>query len=295
MADVSTAGRVAPAGSHPAIEIKGMHKWYGEFHVLRNINLSVAQGEKIVICGPSGSGKSTLIRCINRLEEHQKGDILVEGAPLTSDLRQIDKIRAEVGMVFQSFNLFPHLTIMDNLCLAPVWVKKMPRAEAERLAEAVGTLERRGHESGAGDRRDQRVELGHHRVAGGGGEAVRRNEAVPCEVAAKGEEGVGFAGGQQRRDALHQLHGVAPVGLGGVGATPCERLRDVDGCTTHDALPTRHERPIHHHRQPAATRSLNSVIMSSHTGSRRRRPCQNDWCRRASNSSKGVPCCSTHV
>ncbi len=168
-------------------------------------------------------------------------------------------------------------------------------AEAKRLAEAVGTFERRGHESGAGDRRDQRVELGHHRVAGGGGEAVRRNEAVPCEVAAKGEEGVGLAGGQQRRDALHQLHGVAPVGLGGVGAAPCERLRDVDGCTTHDALPTRHERPIHHHRQPAATRSLNSVIMSSHTGSRRRRPCQNDWCRRASNSSKGVPCCSTHV
>ncbi len=134
MTDVSTANRVAPAGSHAAIEIKGMHKWYGEFHVLRNINLSVAQGEKIVICGPSGSGKSTLIRCINRLEEHQKGDILVEGAPLTSDLRQIDKIRAEVGMVFQSFNLFPHLTIMDNLCLAPVWVKKMPRAEAERVA-----------------------------------------------------------------------------------------------------------------------------------------------------------------
>ena len=117
-----------------AIEISGMHKWYGEFHVLRNINLAVGRGEKIVICGPSGSGKSTLIRCINRLEEHQKGSILVEGTELTSDLRQIDRIRAEVGMVFQSFNLFPHLTIMDNLCLAPIWVKKMPRAEAERLS-----------------------------------------------------------------------------------------------------------------------------------------------------------------
>jgi general L-amino acid transport system ATP-binding protein len=117
-----------------AIEISGMHKWFGEFHVLRNINLRVARGEKIVICGPSGSGKSTLIRCINRLEEHQQGSIVVEGTELTSDLRQIDRIRAEVGMVFQSFNLFPHLTILDNLCLAPVWVKKLPRAEAEKIA-----------------------------------------------------------------------------------------------------------------------------------------------------------------
>ena len=117
-----------------AIEIAGMHKWFGEFHVLRDINLTVARGEKIVICGPSGSGKSTLIRCINRLEEHQQGRVVVEGTELTGDLRQIDRIRAEVGMVFQSFNLFPHLTILDNLCLAPVWVKKMPRAEAERVA-----------------------------------------------------------------------------------------------------------------------------------------------------------------
>ncbi len=124
----------AVAGQAAAIDIVGMHKWFGEFHVLRNINLNVARGEKIVICGPSGSGKSTLIRCINRLEEHQKGDIVVEGTPLTSDLRQIDRIRAEVGMVFQSFNLFPHLSVMDNLCLAPVWVKKMPRAEAEKVA-----------------------------------------------------------------------------------------------------------------------------------------------------------------
>ncbi|MGE0513695.1 MAG: amino acid ABC transporter ATP-binding protein [Hyphomicrobiaceae bacterium] len=118
----------------PAIDMIGVHKWYGEFHVLRDINLSVAEGEKIVICGPSGSGKSTLIRCINRLEEHQRGKIIVDGTELTSDLRNIDKIRSEVGMVFQSFNLFPHLTVLDNLCLAPTWVKKMPRADAERVA-----------------------------------------------------------------------------------------------------------------------------------------------------------------
>ena len=117
-----------------AVELSSVHKWYGEFHVLKDINLSVAEGEKIVICGPSGSGKSTLIRCINRLEEHQRGRITVQGTELTSDLRNIDKIRAEVGMVFQSFNLFPHLTVMDNLCLAPTWVKKMPRAEAEKVA-----------------------------------------------------------------------------------------------------------------------------------------------------------------
>jgi general L-amino acid transport system ATP-binding protein len=123
----------APAGA-PAIDLIGVSKWYGEFQVLRNINLSVAQGEKIVICGPSGSGKSTLIRCINRLEEHQQGRIIVDGIELTNDLRNIDKIRSEVGMVFQSFNLFPHLTVLDNLCLAPVWVKKLPRAEAERIA-----------------------------------------------------------------------------------------------------------------------------------------------------------------
>jgi general L-amino acid transport system ATP-binding protein len=102
--------------------------------VLRNIDLTVHQGEKIVVCGPSGSGKSTLIRCINRLEEHQKGQIIVEGIELTNDVRQIDKIRSEVGMVFQSFNLFPHLTVLDNLCLAPVWVKKLPRREAEQIA-----------------------------------------------------------------------------------------------------------------------------------------------------------------
>ncbi|MEQ1518762.1 MAG: amino acid ABC transporter ATP-binding protein [Usitatibacteraceae bacterium] len=118
----------------PSIVLSQVNKWYGEFHVLRNVNLTVAEGERIVICGPSGSGKSTLIRCINRLEEHQSGRIVVEGTELTNDLRQIDAIRANVGMVFQSFNLFPHLTILDNLCIAPVWVKKMPRAEAEKIA-----------------------------------------------------------------------------------------------------------------------------------------------------------------
>jgi len=118
----------------PAVELIGVNKWYGAFHVLKNIDLAVEKGEKIGICGPSGSGKSTLIRCINRLETHQDGRILVEDIELTEDLRQIDKIRAQVGMVFQSFNLFPHLTVMDNLCLAPVWVKKMPRREAEQTA-----------------------------------------------------------------------------------------------------------------------------------------------------------------
>ncbi|MGE3066634.1 MAG: amino acid ABC transporter ATP-binding protein [Hyphomicrobiaceae bacterium] len=126
--------KAAAASDVPAVHLIGVNKWYGEFHVLRDVNLSVAPGEKIVICGPSGSGKSTLIRCINRLEEHQQGQIIVDGTELTNDVRQIDKIRSEVGMVFQSFNLFPHLTILDNLCLAPVWVKKMPRAEAERVA-----------------------------------------------------------------------------------------------------------------------------------------------------------------
>jgi general L-amino acid transport system ATP-binding protein len=124
----------AGAGGAPVITMNAVNKWYGEFHVLRNINLAVAPGERIVICGPSGSGKSTLIRCINRLEEHQSGQIVVNGTELTSDIRQIDAVRAEVGMVFQSFNLFPHLTILDNLCLGPVWVKKMPRAEAEKVA-----------------------------------------------------------------------------------------------------------------------------------------------------------------
>ena len=117
-----------------AIQMVGVHKWYGQFHVLKDINLSVARQEKIVICGPSGSGKSTLIRCINRLEEHQRGQIVVEDIELTNDLKKIDEIRREVGMVFQHFNLFPHLTVLDNLTLAPMWVRKMPKAEAEDLA-----------------------------------------------------------------------------------------------------------------------------------------------------------------
>ncbi len=116
------------------IEITGMHKWYGEFHVLKDINLTVNKGERIVICGPSGSGKSTLIRCINRLEEHQRGKIVVDGVELTDDIKHIDQIRKEVGMVFQHFNLFPHLTVLENCCLAPIWVRKMPRKEAEEIA-----------------------------------------------------------------------------------------------------------------------------------------------------------------
>jgi general L-amino acid transport system ATP-binding protein len=116
------------------IHIQDMNKWYGQFHVLKDINLHVRRGERIVICGPSGSGKSTLIRCINRLEEHQKGSINVDGIELTNDLKNIDAIRREVGMVFQHFNLFPHLTVLENCTLAPIWVKKMPKREAEEVA-----------------------------------------------------------------------------------------------------------------------------------------------------------------
>jgi len=122
------------ASSGAAVELTDVSKWFGAFQVLSSINLIVGQRERIVICGPSGSGKSTLIRCINRLETHQAGRIVVDGIELTEDLRQIEKVRAEVGMVFQSFNLFPHLTVLDNLCLGPVWVKKMPRAQAEKVA-----------------------------------------------------------------------------------------------------------------------------------------------------------------
>ena len=117
-----------------AIEITGMNKWFGQFHVLRDINLTVNRGERIVICGPSGSGKSTLIRCINALEEHQRGSIVVDGTLLSNDLKNIDKIRSEVGMVFQHFNLFPHLTILENCTLAPIWVRKTPKQEAEETA-----------------------------------------------------------------------------------------------------------------------------------------------------------------
>ena len=116
------------------IELKGVNKWFGDFQVLKNVDLNVGLKEKIVVCGPSGSGKSTLIRCINRLEEHQEGHIVVDGIELTEATKDIEKIRAEVGMVFQQFNLFPHLSIVDNCALAPIWVKKMPKKEAEELA-----------------------------------------------------------------------------------------------------------------------------------------------------------------
>ena len=117
-----------------AVEIVGMNKWYGDFHVLRDINLKVMGGERIVICGPSGSGKSTMIRCINRLEEHQQGKIIVDGIELTNDLKKIDEVRRDVGMVFQHFNLFPHLTVLENCTLAPIWVRKTPKRQAEEIA-----------------------------------------------------------------------------------------------------------------------------------------------------------------
>ena len=146
MSTEAEAGEVAreavasTASSDIAVQMIEVHKWYGQFHVLKDINLSVHRGERIVICGPSGSGKSTLIRCINRLEEHQRGQIVVDGIELTNDVKKIDEIRREVGMVFQHFNLFPHLTVMENLTLAPLWVRKISLAEAE--ATAMKYLER---------------------------------------------------------------------------------------------------------------------------------------------------------
>ncbi len=127
-------GTTAEASDEPIIRIIDMHKWFGDFHVLKGINLTVEKQERIVICGPSGSGKSTLIRCINRLEEHQRGRIIVDGIELTNNLKNIELIRTEVGMVFQHFNLFPHLTIIENLTLGPIWVRKIPRKEAEEKA-----------------------------------------------------------------------------------------------------------------------------------------------------------------
>jgi len=130
------------ADDAPMIILRGVHKWFGQFHVLRDINLDVWKGQKVVVCGPSGSGKSTMIRCINRLEDHQRGHIVVDGIELTSDVRNVDAIRREVGMVFQHFNLFPHLTALENLTLAPIWVRKVPKAEAQ--ATAMELLERVG-------------------------------------------------------------------------------------------------------------------------------------------------------
>jgi len=120
--------------SDALIQMHQVNKWFGKFHVLRDINLEVASGERIVICGPSGSGKSTLIRCLNRLEEHQQGQIIVDGVELTSDVKDVEAIRREVGMVFQHFNLFPHLTVLENLTLGPIWVLKLPKAEAHERA-----------------------------------------------------------------------------------------------------------------------------------------------------------------
>ncbi|MBX9829689.1 MAG: amino acid ABC transporter ATP-binding protein [Xanthobacteraceae bacterium] len=131
---VNSALKPAPLKTGVAIEMVGVHKWYGDFHVLRDINLRVTKGERIVVCGPSGSGKSTMIRCINRLEEHQQGRIVVDGTELTNDLKKIDEVRRDVGMVFQHFNLFPHLTVLENLTLAPIWVRKLPKKDADEVA-----------------------------------------------------------------------------------------------------------------------------------------------------------------
>ncbi len=134
MSDTSLQAGQPERSGEPVIQMQGVNKWFGQFHVLKDIDLSVTQGERIVLCGPSGSGKSTTIRCLNRLEEHQKGRIVINGVELTSDLKQIEAIRSEVGMVFQHFNLFPHLTVLQNCTLAPMWVRKLPRREAEEIA-----------------------------------------------------------------------------------------------------------------------------------------------------------------
>lgn len=134
MNDTSLQPKQPEQAGEPVIQMQGVHKWFGQFHVLKDINLNVSLGERIVLCGPSGSGKSTTIRCLNRLEEHQQGRIVINGVELTSDLKQIEAIRSEVGMVFQHFNLFPHLTVLQNCTLAPMWVRKLPRAQAEEIA-----------------------------------------------------------------------------------------------------------------------------------------------------------------
>ncbi|MGO2353551.1 MAG: amino acid ABC transporter ATP-binding protein [Marinomonas foliarum] len=134
MTDTNMARAQLAQGEEAIIEFNDVNKWYGDFHVLKNINFSIKKGERIVVCGPSGSGKSTMIRCINRLEEHQKGSILVDGVEMNNNLKNIEAIRKDVGMVFQHFNLFPHLTILENLTLAPIWVRKTPKKEAEEMA-----------------------------------------------------------------------------------------------------------------------------------------------------------------
>ncbi|MCQ4309342.1 amino acid ABC transporter ATP-binding protein [Pseudomonas stutzeri] len=134
MSDTSLQAGQPERSGEPVIQMQGVNKWFGQFHVLKDIDLSVTQGERIVLCGPSGSGKSTTIRCLNRLEEHQKGRIVINGVELTNDLKQIEAIRSEVGMVFQHFNLFPHLTVLQNCTLAPMWVRKLPRRQAEEIA-----------------------------------------------------------------------------------------------------------------------------------------------------------------
>jgi general L-amino acid transport system ATP-binding protein len=131
---MSATAAAARDSGQPIIKLSKLNKWYGDFHVLKNIDFEVRKGQKIVVCGPSGSGKSTMIRCINRLEEHQQGSLVVDGIELTNDLKNIEAIRREVGMVFQHFNLFPHLTVLENLTLAPIWVRKVPKAEAEEIA-----------------------------------------------------------------------------------------------------------------------------------------------------------------
>ena len=149
MANTATASKMTVSATDVAVEITGMNKWYGDFHVLRDINLKVMKGERIVIAGPSGSGKSTMIRCINRLEEHQKGKIVVDGIELTNDLKKIDEVRREVGMVFQHFNLFPHMTALKNCMEAPVHVLGLKKKEAEdraaELLEMVGLGDKKGH------------------------------------------------------------------------------------------------------------------------------------------------------
>ena len=134
MSDTPATSAVLPPDAKPVVELIGVHKWFGAFHVLRDVSLTVRRGERIVIAGPSGGGKSTLIRCINAIERHQQGRIIVNGVELTSDLKRIDEVRREVGMVFQRFNLFPHLTVLENCTLAPLWVRKLPKAQAEELA-----------------------------------------------------------------------------------------------------------------------------------------------------------------